>query len=130
MKGHTPRTLTLLPGGFAICRLAADAGIPVWATQGEFFSVTRTPGELSVVVSEASVPEGVEKDSGWRCFRVEGPMPLSSVGVLASLTDPLARASVSLFAVSTFDTDYLLVKGEAVLQARQALVRAGHTVRD
>jgi uncharacterized protein len=126
---HTPLTLTLLPGGFAICRLAAEAGIPAWAAQGEFFSITRTSDELSVVISEAHVPEGVREDSGWRSFRVEGPMPLSSVGVLASLTDPLARASVSLFAVSTFDTDYLLVKGEAVGRAQQALVRAGHTVR-
>jgi uncharacterized protein len=128
--GRTPLTLTLLPGGFAICRLAADAGIPAWAAQGDFFSITRTPDELSVVVSEASVPEGVAGDSGWRCFRVEGAMPLSSVGVLASLAGPLARASVSLFAVSTFDTDYLLVKGEAVGRARQALVRAGHAVLD
>jgi len=126
---HTPLTLTLLPGGFAICRLAADAGIPAWAAQGEFFSITRTPDELSVVVSEAHLPEGTRGDSGWRCFRVEGPMPLSSVGVLASLADPLARASVSLFAVSTYDTDYLLVKGEAVERAKHALVRAGHTLR-
>jgi len=127
---HTPLALTLLPGDFAICRLAADAGIPAWAAQGEFFSITRTPDELSVVVSEAHLPEGTRRDSGWRCFRVEGPMPLSSVGVLASLAAPLARTSVSLFAVSTYDTDYLLVKEEAVGRAQQALDRAGHTVRE
>jgi uncharacterized protein len=122
--------LTLLPGGFAICRLAADAGIPAWAAQGEFFSITRTSDELSIVVDEPLVPSEIPRDSGWRCFRVEGPVPLASVGVLASLAVPLARASVSLFVISTHDTDYLLVKAEAVPQARQALRRAGHTVLD
>jgi hypothetical protein len=121
--------LTLLPGGFAICRLAAGAGIPVWATQGEFCSITRTPDELSIVVAEALVPGEIPRDSGWRCFRVEGPMSLASVGVLASLAEPLARASVSLFAISTHDTDYLLVKDEAVARASRALAVAGHTVR-
>ena len=122
-------SLTLLPGRYAICRLDPVGDVPAWAMQGEMFSITRTRDELSVVVSQAWMPEGVRGDSGWRCFRVEGPVPLSSVGVLASLTAPLARVSVSLFAVSTYDTDYLLVKEEAVGLARQALERAGHTVR-
>ena len=73
---HRPLTLSLMLGGFAICRLAADTGIPAWAARGEFFSITRTPDELSVVLSEAHVPKGTRGDWGWRCFRVEGPMPL------------------------------------------------------
>jgi uncharacterized protein len=125
-----PLGLTLLSGRYAICRLDPVGGVPAWAMQGEMFSITRTPDELSVVVPQERVPAGVRGDPGWRCFRVDGPMPLASVGVLASLAGPLGQASVSLFAVSTHDTDYILVKEEAAGRARQALGRAGHTVRE
>jgi hypothetical protein len=127
---HAPLTVTLLPGSFAICHLDPSGGIPAWAVKGEFFSITRTPGEVSAVVSQGSVPEGTQRDSGWRCFRVEGPLPLSEIGVLVSLAAPLSHASVSLFAVSTYDTDYLLVKEEAVERAIEAFAGSGHAVRD
>src|SRR6185437_6302828 len=97
-------------GTFAVCRLGADATIPPWATAGSFFSITRTADELSVVCNQDAVPEGVVSERGWRCLRVAGTMPFSVIGVLASLTVPLAQAGISIFAVSTFDTDYLLVK--------------------
>jgi hypothetical protein len=127
---HAPLTLTLLSERFAICRLDPDEGVPAWAVKGEFFSITRTPDEMSVVVSQGSVPEGTPQDSGWRCLRVEGPLPLSEIGVLASLAVPISQASVSFFAVSTCDTDYLLVKEGAVERAAQALAQSGHTVRE
>ena len=107
--------LTLLPDRFAVSRLAADAPIPGWATQGAFFSVTRTC-------------DGVQSQSGWRVFKVHGPFVLSEIGVLSALAAPLAAAEISLFAVSTFDTDYLLVASEALLAAVAALERAGHAV--
>jgi hypothetical protein len=118
-----------LPERFAVCRLPAGAEIPAWAVRGEFFSITRTPDELSLVVPQARVPRGIATEPGWRCFRVEGPLPLTAIGVLASLAAPLADASVSLFAVSTHDTDYLLVREAQVEPARDALAAAGHTVR-
>ena len=127
---HAPLTVTLLPESFAICHLDPSGGIPAWAAKGEFFSITRTPGEVSVIVSQMSVPEGTQQDSGWRCFRVEGPLPLSEIGVLASLAAPLSQASVSLFALSTYDTDYLMVKEDAVERAKRAFVGSGHVVRD
>ena len=125
----TARRLTLLAveGTFAICRLAADAPAPVWAV-GEFVSVTRTADELSVVCREAAVPDGVRCERGWRCLRVAGTMPFTTVGVLASLTAPLAAAGIGLFAISTFDTDYLLVKAADFDAAADALRRHGHTV--
>src|SRR3989442_1500343 len=108
----TPHQLTILvlPNLFAICRLARDASIPAWATAADFFSITRTADEHSIVCRQDAVPEGILCERGWRCLRVAGTIPFSVVGVLASLTAPLAEAGISVFAVSTYDTDYLLVK--------------------
>jgi uncharacterized protein len=120
--------LTLLPERFAISRLAADAPIPAWATEGSFVSVTRTGDELSVVCELAHVPVGVQSQSGWRVFKVHGPFVLTEIGVLSALATPLAEAKLSLFAISTFDTDYLLVAPETLSAAVAALERAGHKV--
>jgi hypothetical protein len=120
--------LTLQPGSFAILRLAADAPIPSWAAQSSFFSVTRTADELSVVCEQSCVPASVRSHSGWRILKVHGPFVLSEVGVLAALASPLAEAKLSLFAISTFDTDYLIVASETLAAAIAALKRAGHTI--
>ncbi len=120
--------LTLLPERFAISRLVADAPIPAWATQGPFFSVTRTGDELSIVSELSRVPVGVQSQPGWPVFKVHGPFVLSEIGVLSALAAPLAEAKISLFAVSTFDTDYLLVAVETLPAAIHALGQAGHTI--
>jgi hypothetical protein len=120
--------LSLLPERYAISRFAADAPLPDWATHGPFFSITRTGDELSVVTEISRVPPGVHSQPGWRVFKVHGPFVLSEVGVLASLASPLAEAKVSLFAISTFDTDYLLVNASQLSTAVAALVGAGHKV--
>ena len=118
--------LSLLPGTFMICRLGAESIIPDWANAGSLTSITRTCDELSIVCAEANVPEGVKADRGWRCLKVEGPLDLSLTGVLASLANPLAEARVNIFAISTFDTDYLLVKEEKISLAAEVLIRSGH----
>src|SRR5229473_5000655 len=120
--------LSLLPERFAISRLGADSPIPAWATQGSFFSVTRSGDELSIVTELSRVPASVKSQSGWRVLRVHGPLVLSEIGVLAAVAAPLAEAEISLFAVSTFDTDYLLVASETLSAAIAALERAGHTI--
>jgi hypothetical protein len=120
--------LTLLAERFAISRLAADAPIPDWATRGSFFSVTRTGDELSVVSEISQVPVGAHSQPGWRVFKVHGPFVLSEIGVLSALAAPLAEAKINLFAVSTFDTDYLLMAAETLSAAIAALGRAGHTI--
>lgn len=112
----------------AIARLEARTAVPAWATAGGFFSITRTPDELSVVVEQVRIPSGTPADGGWCALKVEGSLPLSAVGILHSITGPLAGAGISIFAVSTHDTDYLLVKAEAMAQAVRALSAAGHTV--
>ena len=120
--------LSILPGEFTVVRLASDAPIPDWAAQGFFFSITRTVDELSIVAEESRVPSGLESQSGWRMLKVRGPLPLSEVGVMASLASPLARARISLFVVSTFDTDYLLVASESLAVAVSVLEQSGHTI--
>ena len=120
--------LTLLAERFAISQLAADAPIPAWAMQGPFFSVTRTADELSVVTELSRVPLGVQSQPGWCALKVHGPFVLSEIGILSALATPLAEARISLFAVSTFDTDYLLVASESLPAAIAALERAGHTI--
>jgi aminoglycoside 6'-N-acetyltransferase I len=121
--------LVAIAGSFAVCKITDGLPLPAWETLGDFFCVTRTPpDEVSIVCREEVVPNGMVCERGWRCLRVAGSMPFSVVGVLASLTTPLAAAGVAVFAFSTFDTDYLLVKVEAMQAATAVLQAAGHTI--
>ena len=120
--------LSLLPDTLAVCRLPADAAVPPWAWTGVPASVTRTRDELSVVCRADGVPEGVRSEPGWRCLVVAGPLDFALTGILAALTAPLAAAGIPLFAVSTYDTDYLMVKAENLERAVAALRGAGHRV--
>jgi uncharacterized protein len=122
--------LSLLPETFAICRLAPDAVVPEWARQGQFFSITGTSDELSVITETASVPAALRTEASWRVLKVRGPFDFSEVGVLAALVAPLAAAGVSVFTISTFDTDYLLVQCSQLREALAALRNAAHTVHE
>ena len=122
-------TLTLQPLSLAVCRLAAEEPLPGWATRGPFFSITRTPEELSVVCADADVPEGVKRDGPWACFKVKGPLDFGLTGILASLTAPLARDGIPVFALSTYDTDYLLVREDKRDAAVVSLLAAGFDLR-
>ncbi|MBI3491433.1 MAG: ACT domain-containing protein [Acidobacteria bacterium] len=117
-----------MPGSLAICRLAAEDPVPLWATQGAFCCLTRTPEELSVVCQTDSVPSGVKAERGWRALAVRGPLDFGQTGIVAELTGRLAAAAVSVFVVSTYDTDYLLVRENDTPRAIAALRDAGHTV--
>jgi hypothetical protein len=116
----------VMPGVFALIRLPARAAMPEWL-DGALMSVTRTDEELSIVVDQTLVPVGYERvERGWRALVVEGPLDLSQVGVLASISQPLARSGVSIFALSTYNTDYVLVRSEDLDQALEALREGGH----
>ena len=121
-------TLDLVPGSFAICRWAPDESLPPSVTEGTFFSVTRTPTELSAVCDVEAVPAGVKSEGPWSVLAVRGPLDLNMTGVLAGLTAPLAAAGVSIFAVSTYDTDYVLVRHHDLDRAIRALRGAGHEI--
>lgn len=117
--------LRILPGLYAVVRLEHDAEVPAWATGG-FLSITRTAHELSIVCEEVNVPPDVRSVGAGRIIEVEGPLDFSLTGVLTSLAQPLAAAGVSIFALSTFDTDYLLVREAQLAAAKRALTDAGH----
>jgi hypothetical protein len=120
--------LELLPATFAIVRLAAADAVPAWAADGDLVSITRTADELSIVCEAARVPADAVWQPGWQCLKVQGPLDFSMIGILASLAAPLATAGVSIFVISTFDTDYLLVRGEDLERAMVTLRKAGHQV--
>lgn len=114
-------SLSLLPQKLAICRLEKDARIPTWATGGTFFSISKTDDELSIVCFENKVPDDIKSEKNWRAFKIMGPLDFSLTGILASLANPLAEAKISIFAISTFDTDYLLVKDDDLEKAVKIL---------
>jgi hypothetical protein len=127
-------TLTLLSGLYTVCRLAPDAQIPAWVRTDTpavgILSFTRTANELSIVCPQATVPADAPADRDWRCLRVEGPFDLTTdTGVLAALATPLAAAGIGIFAVSTYDTDHLLIHAVDLDRATAALTAAGHTIR-
>lgn len=124
-----PSVLSTLPGRYAVCRMDPAMAIPAWAEDGIFFSITRTNDELSIVCEETTVPDGVKAERGWAAMKLHGPIPFGTTGVLSSLAAPLARAGISIFALSTFDTDYLLVKAETMDRSVSALRAAGWEVR-
>jgi hypothetical protein len=103
--------------------------VPGWADSTVFCVVTRTSEELSIVCPESSVPPGVRGERGWRALRVEGSLDFDEVGILASLAAPLAEAGVSVFVISTYGTDYVLVRDDQLESARAALTERGHTLR-
>lgn len=113
-------------GSFAICRLPAKSPLPEWAMHGDFFSVTSSAQEVSIVCSELQVPPSVACEGEWACLKLEGPFPFSETGILSSFIRPLAEHAIPIFALSTFDTDYVLVKHESVEKALVALRAAGH----
>ncbi len=120
--------LTLLEDELAVCRLDPDEEIPAWVAGGGLWSVTRTEEELSLICAFEQVPEGVRHEGPWRAFKVQGPLDFALTGILAALAQPLAEAGIPIFALSTFDTDYLLVKAERLEAAAGALRGAGHRI--
>jgi hypothetical protein len=116
----------ILPDRLAVCQLAAGTRVAEWALGGGFFCVTGTEDEVSMVCEERQVVDGVRVEKGWVGLKLEGPFPFTMTGVLASFLQPLAEAGIPVFAVSTFNTDYVLIKGEHLERAQKALGEAGH----
>lgn len=123
-----PLSLRPLSQPLAVVRLPAGSGLPWWAAASSFLSFTRTADELSLVCEEPSVPAEIISERGFVALKVEGPLPFHLTGVLASLANPLAAAGVSIFVVSTHDTDYVLVQERQLSAAIEALRQAGHEV--
>ena len=127
-ESHQPLRLKFrwLPGPYAIVRLAADAPIPDWASEGDFTSITRTKDERSMVCPAVNLPRDVRSPHSWICLKLEGPFPFSQTGVLLSFIEPLSHSGIPIFAISTYDTDYVLIQEEWAGAAIAALQGAGH----
>jgi hypothetical protein len=121
-------TIDVLPSEYAVCRLPVDAQVPNWAWAGELVSITSSDDELSLVCEAVAVPEEIEAVAGWKALKVRGPLDFELVGVLANLSTALAEAGVSIFAISTYETDYILVREERLEVARDALRAGGHRI--
>ncbi|MBA3316500.1 MAG: ACT domain-containing protein [Gemmatimonadales bacterium] len=121
--------LELLPDTLAICRLSPDAALPAWASlTGRFVTLSRTAEELSVTAVQDAIPASVRCERDYRALRVKGTLPPNLVGILLSIARPLAERGLAIFAISTFDTDYVLVKARDLSAALDALRAAGHTI--
>ena len=118
--------LKVVPATFGICRLSPQRRIPRWVHRSVFYSISRSPDELSIVCEQDLIPQQVRCEGDWKAIRVLGPLDLSMIGVLHSLAGPLTRAGISIFFLSTFDTDYLLVREKNLRRAVSVLEAAGH----
>ena len=113
---------------YAIVRLEPDAEVPPWSTRGHFWSITRSDSELSIVCPQEDVPADASAERGWCALEVAGPLDFSLTGVVSSLVAPLAEEAIPLFLISTFETDYLLVREPDLHRSVDALTSAGHSV--
>lgn len=123
-------TMKLLKEKYGVCRLDKTDLIPEWGQNSDFFSITRTLDELSVVCTEESIPNYIKCEKDWRILKIEGPLDFSLIGILASISTILAQKRISIFAISTYDTDYILVKNKDINSAIAALVDEGYEIMD
>ena len=110
----------------AVCRFDPAAALPDWFNMSGFYSITRSKEELTIVCREALVVSGTTCENGWRCFKIQGVLDFSEIGIIFSLTQPLAENGISVFVMSTFDTDYFMVKEKDLAKTIDALTAAGH----
>jgi len=128
MTEHAKLTLTLMKEEFSLAKLDPFAGIPTWAVRGEFWAVTRSGADVSVVCATDAIPEGVEATHGWRTLELEGPISFAETGILDSVIEPLSHADISILAVSAYDTNFVLVRDEDIERACTILLGVGHTI--
>jgi hypothetical protein len=130
MDGSPSRVfnLILLEGDFAICQLDAASDLPDWVFKSDLYSITRTSDELSIICRHDQLPESLLCEPGWRLLKIKGSFTFDEIGVLSALLAPLAAGGISILAISTFNTDYLLIKTQNLDQAVHILQEAGHKI--
>jgi len=124
---HPRLKLCVLPGHYAICSFPPDATLPDWVDRPSFLSTTKTPKEITVVCEENQVPGECKKSDNWKCIKIEGRFDLDAVGVLAGIAGPLAQSKISLYVISTFETDYILIHANDIDKAVSCLENFGHS---
>ena len=130
MQDSTLKELVLstLDGFFAICKLNPQTKIPNWALKGEFYSITQTSEELSILCPQKIIPDEITSVGRWRGLKIEGPFQFTEIGILNSITAPLASVKISLLSISTFDTDYVFIQDDQFEDALLILAANGHEV--
>ena len=130
MKGVIDMALTLklLSEKYGVCRLDVWEGIPEWADKGEFYSITKTSDELSIVCRESNIPNNIKREGDWRILKVEGPLDFSLIGILSSISTLLAKEKISVFVISTYDTDYILIKEKEISKAVNLLLNERYNI--
>ncbi len=127
MKADVVVNLQLLEDSFAVCRMEPGRQLAMPEASSSIWSLTRTAAELSLVCAAHLAPKDAVVEDGWSAIVVDGPLDFGLTGILASIATPLADACISIFALSTYDTDYVLVKSDQRDAALRTLEAAGHT---
>lgn len=123
-------TMRLLKGKYGVCRLDKNELIPKLAQNSEFFSITRTSDELSIVCSQNDIPSHIKCEKEWKVLKIEGELDFSLIGILASISTILAQSGISIFAISTYNTDYILIKNKDINNAIQSLIKERYEIID
>jgi uncharacterized protein len=121
-------TLKFLKGKYGVCRLDKSDSTPPWVNPNDFYSITKTSNELSIVCSQDNIPNDIKYEKDWRILKIEGPLDFSLVGILSKISSILAQKGISIFAISTYDTDYILVKDKDMDNAIESLVQENYEV--
>jgi len=122
-------TFILLKDIYAICKFNADLDIPSWIEDSGFYSITRTDDELSIVCKQASIKDNTSKISkDWRILKISGPLDFSLIGITADISGTLSRQNIPIFTISTYETDYILVKSRDLNKSTEALIANGHII--
>lgn len=121
-------TMKVLKGKYGVCRLDNTVLIPDWSSNCEFFSITRTSDELSIVCAQDNIPNDIKCERDWRILKVEGQLDFSLIGIIASISTTLAQKGISIFAISTYDTDYIMLKEKDLESAVNALSYEGNKI--
>jgi len=121
-------SMKLLKEKYGVCRLDKNELLPEWAQKSDFFSITRTSDELSIVCSQKDIPSDIKFEGDWKILKIEGPLDFSLVGILSSISTILAQNGISIFVISTYDTDYILVKNDDMDSALESLINERYKI--
>ena len=121
-------TMKLIKEKYGVCRINPNELIPEWAQNSDFFSITKTCDELSIVCSQDDIPNDIQCEKDWKILKIEGPLDFSLIGILASISTILAQKGISIFAISTYDTDYILVKNKDIDNTIESLVKERYEI--
>ena len=121
-------TMKLIKEKYGVCRINPNELIPEWAQNSDFFSITKTCDELSIVCSQDAIPNDIKCEKDWKILKIEGPLDFSLVGILSSISTILAQKGISIFAISTYDTDYIFVKNKDIDNAIESLIKERYEI--